>query len=145
MKFVLSQNPITQRKFIIEWERTFYLKSQFQGTLVPKLTLGTNWKTVVLGSWLILRVKVDSKNYNQHYIKHHNDNNSEFKTIFLNQNHKRNSFYMKTLDRFQDNVRFFIFELCRFGHFLTLSVRNGPSVSFGTNFPWTPAVNLLRF
>ena len=46
-----------------------------QGKLVPKLTLGpfltlisnTNWKTGWLGSRPISRVKVDNKNYNQHF------------------------------------------------------------------------------
>ena len=36
------------------------------------LKMGTNLKTGVLGSWPILRVKDDSKNQNQHFIKHHN-------------------------------------------------------------------------
>ena len=43
----------------------------FQGTLVPKLTLGTNWKTVFLGSRPV---------------------------------------YIQSLDRFQHNVRFSVFE-----------------------------------
>ena len=66
--------------------------------------MGTNWKNGVLRSRPILKVKVDSKNYNQNFIKHDKDNNSLFKTIFLNQNFKRSSFHIKTFDRFQDNV-----------------------------------------
>ena len=57
-----------------------------------------------------IRVKVYSKNYNQHLVKHDDCNNSHFKTIFWNQNYIMSSFYIKTLDRFQDNVRFFIFK-----------------------------------
>jgi len=34
--------------------------------------------------------------------------------------------------------------LCRFGPFLTISVRNGPSVSFGTNIPWITSVSLEK-
>ena len=44
-----------------------------------------------------------------HYIKHDEDNNSQFKIFYLNQNYNRSSFYIKYLDRFQDNVRFSIF------------------------------------
>ena len=73
--------------------------------------MATNWKTGFLGSRPILRVKVDNKNHNQHYIKPNEDNNSQFKAIFQNQNYKRSSFYIKTLDRFPDNVRFSILAL----------------------------------
>ena len=59
----------------------------FQETLVPKLTLGPFLTLSVrighkLKEWVfgipacISRVKVDSKNYNQHFIKHDEDNNS---------------------------------------------------------------------
>ena len=52
-----------------------------QGTLFPKLTLGpfltlsTNLKTGFLGSQPISRVKVDDKNYTQHFIYHDEENN----------------------------------------------------------------------
>ena len=72
--------------------------------LVLELKMGTNSKTGFLGSWPILRVKVDNKNYNYHFIKHDEDNNSNLN--FLKSKLKnRSSFYIKTLDRFQDNVR----------------------------------------
>ena len=38
----------------------------------------TNYKTWFLGSRPISRVKVDNKNYNQHFIKHNEDKNSQF-------------------------------------------------------------------
>ncbi len=44
--------------------------------LVLELKIGTNSKTGFLGSRPILRVKVDTKNYNYHFIKHDEDNNS---------------------------------------------------------------------
>ena len=50
---------------------------KFQGTLVPKLTLGP-FLTLTVRNGPKLRVKVDSKNYNQQINKHHKDNNSEF-------------------------------------------------------------------
>ena len=92
---------------------------KIQGTLVPKLILGPfltlgvrnghKLKDWVFGSRSISRVKVENKNYNQHFIKHDEDNNYQFKT-FLNQNYNRSSFYNKALDCFQDNIRFPIFE-----------------------------------
>ena len=42
-----------------------------------------------------------------HYIKHDEDNNSQFKFFYLNQNYNRSSSYIKSLDRFQDNFRTF--------------------------------------
>ena len=97
--------------------------------------MGTNWKTAVLGSRPISRVKVDSKNYYQHFIKHDEDNNSKSKTVSWNQNYKRSSFYIKTLDRFQDNVRLSIFE-----HILNL---NHCRV-FETK-PTFPFLSIIRF
>ena len=43
------------------------------------LEMGTNRKTGFLGS-LSKRVKVDSKDYNQHFIKHDEDNKLFFKS-----------------------------------------------------------------
>jgi len=65
-----------------------------------------------LGFWVPVHIesKTDGKNYSQHFIKHDEDNNSQLKTIFWNRIYKRSYFYIKTLDRFQDNVRFSIFE-----------------------------------
>ena len=72
--------------------------------------MGTNWKTRFLGSRPISRLKVKSKNYNQHFIKHDEDYKSIHNLkLVLNQNYNRNSFYIKSLDRLQDNVRFSIF------------------------------------
>ena len=85
----LKQTPAGSAVCVL-YEPHFLLESRFremswlsvylQGTSVPKLTLGpfltlcvkmsTNWKTGFLGSRPISRVKVDSKNYNQHFIKH---------------------------------------------------------------------------
>ena len=65
-----------------------------QGALVPKITHGPfltlsvrnghKLKTEFLGSQPISKVKVEFKSYNQHYIKHDEDKNSQFKTIFWN-------------------------------------------------------------
>ena len=63
--------------------------------------MGTNRKTGVLRSRHILRVKVDNKNFNQHFIKHDKDNNSEFKTIFLFKNLKGVLFILKPLTVFK--------------------------------------------
>ena len=65
-----------------------------QGTLVPKLTLDPSLKLSVKVS----TIKVDNKNYDQHFIKHDEDNNSQFK-LFKNQNYNRSSFYINSLDR----------------------------------------------
>ena len=60
--------------------------------------MGTNWKTGFLGFQPIS--KVVNKYYKQHLIDHDEDNNSWFKTIFWNQNYKKTSFFIKTLDHF---------------------------------------------
>ena len=86
------------------------LLSEHNTFLTLNVRIGHNWKTGFLGSRLISRVKVDNTNYNQHFIKPDEDSNSHLKTIFWNQDYKRSSFYIKTLDRFQDNVRFSIFK-----------------------------------
>jgi len=60
----------------------------FQRTLVPKLTLGTfltlsvgnghKLKDWVFGIPAYIQSKVDNKNFNQYFIKHDKDNNSQF-------------------------------------------------------------------
>ena len=62
----------------------FYVKhvsyTIIQGTLVLKLTvkMGANWKTRFFRNLAHIGVKVDYKNYNQHFSKHDEDNNSQF-------------------------------------------------------------------
>ena len=79
-------------------------KSQWR--LVLKLTLGPILRLSVrsgnkMKDWIFripfpahIRLKVDSKDYNQHFIKHGKENNSRLWIIFLNKNYKRSTFYI---------------------------------------------------
>ena len=69
MKFVLSQNPITQRKFIIEWVRTFFLKSKFiVDTLSDKVTNYIDYTYSVKSLCIYLLNSIRSMNSEKDYI-----------------------------------------------------------------------------
>ena len=77
-------------------------KVQLQGTLIPKLTLGPfltlsvrnghKLKDWGLGSRPISRVKVNSKNYNHHFIKHHERQQFRILNYFLKSKIEKNFF-----------------------------------------------------
>ena len=110
MKYTCSLEIVQQNGRFTPISSKFPYSILFDWNTTTFLTLSVR-NGHILGGW-VFRIpahieikKVDSKNYNQHSIKHDKDNNSQ--NISWNQNHK--NFILKQ-NRFQDNVRFSIFE-----------------------------------